>query len=138
VIFAEKVEKVDGEVNEIEVDRRSLEFGRFVIENQVVNIRGLKDGDVFLALNKYWKIRQKQEKVLCFKIDDPITAFKLGYAIGNLHIRAMLEGNKLCIPIETQNLEEELRDFNPEVDEIKFSPNLEIPIRVKMLEFHDH
>ena len=136
MIFAKKVEKVDDkEVKIIEVDRRALEFGRVVIEGQVVNIRGLKDGDVFEALGKYWKIKQKEEKVLHFKLTDPITAFKLGFAIGNFHIRAMLVDNDVYIPTDL-NLEEELKDFNPEVKEMKFTPNLEIPIRVKLIEFN--
>ena len=140
MIFAKKVEKVDSEreVHILEVDRRSLEFGRVIIDNQVVNIRGLKDGDVFEALGRYWRVKQKEEKVLHFKLDDSETAFKLGFAIGNFHIRVMLVNDEVYIPADMQNLEEELKDFRPEVKEIKFTPNLEIPIRVKMVEFTNY
>ncbi|AWR98440.2 hypothetical protein [Metallosphaera hakonensis] len=126
------------EVIELEVDRKQIEQGRVKVEGTVINIRGLKDGDVFDAMNKRWRLVQRKERVLHLKLDDVLKAFNLGYAIGNLHMRAMISGNDLYIPLEDPNLEEELRDFNPDIQEIKFVPNVEIPIRVKMVDFTDH
>ncbi|ABP95058.1 MULTISPECIES: urease accessory protein UreE [Metallosphaera] len=129
------------EVRELVTDRRSIEMGRVKITLEdgihVLNIKGLKDGDVFEFKGKYWRLVQREEKVIRIVLREPTESFRVGFAVGNLHMKAMVLGNELYIPLENPNLPNLLSQFKPEVTEKKFIPNVEIPIEGEVVQFVD-
>ncbi|QKR00686.1 hypothetical protein GWK48_10070 [Metallosphaera tengchongensis] len=137
------VAPVGAQVKDLEVDRISLSKGRVRIRcedgEHVLNLRGLRDGDYFMWRNSVYRLMQSKERVLKFTLKDSWEAFKLGFAIGNLHQRVMVQDNFVYLSIEENKvLQEAFSDFKPEVVETKFFPNLEIPIRGEVIDFVDH
>ena len=129
----------------VKVPRDCIERGRCRVKTEkgeevIINMKGvpINDGDVLEADNGMLiLIELKEEKVLEFELKDPIEAFKLGFALGNYHMRVMLEGNKVYISAELGEkfLLERFKDYNPTVKEIQFKPNLEIPVNTVVIDF---
>ena len=96
----------------------------------IVNLRGtsLNDGDIFETDEGVLvKIKRKPEEVIAFSLNDPIEAFKLGFEIGNMHMRVMLKDNEAMISTEMGKdlLLQKLREYKPYTKREVFIPNLE-------------
>jgi urease accessory protein len=119
---------------EVYADRQCFERHRckIRIENKEISINmlgvPLKDGDVLVTDEGYIIIlRLKDEKVISFKLDELERSFRLGYEIGNLHLRVMLKGDEVIIPTEVgiDYLLQKFKDYNPKIKKEKFIPNVE-------------
>jgi len=129
----------------VKVYRDCLEKGRCRIKTDngdevIINLKGivLDDGDV-LETDKgvLVLVRLKEEKVLEFSLENPIEAFKLGFAIGNFHMPVMLVGDKVYISaeIQPQFLLERFKEYTPKLKEIVFKPNLQVPVSTVVIDF---
>jgi len=127
------------EIRELQVDRISLERGRLKVrikgEETVVQVRGIKDGELVEIEGEVFKISQRPERMARVRLTDSLTSFKLGFALGNLHQRVMLVGDEVFVSVENGSVLDSLREFNPEVVTGKFVPNVEIPVQVRMIDF---
>mgnify|MGYP001772582043 CR=1 FL=1 len=131
--------EAEGRLMKVKVPRDCFERGRCRVkadgEEVIINVKGtrLDDGDVLEADNgKLVLLELREEKVLEFELGDPIEAFKLGFTIGNYHMRVMLEGNRAYISAEIGEgfLMERFKGFGPKLKEMKFRPNVELPVNV--------
>ncbi|BCS93099.1 Urease accessory protein UreE [Metallosphaera sp. J1] len=126
-------------VHDLVTDRRSIEMGRVKVNLEdgmhVISVKGLRDGDVFLFKDRYWRLVQMEEKVLHISLTDSVEGFRIGFAVGNLHMKAMISGKELYIPFENPNLPNLLASFNPRIEVTKFIPNVEIPIEGDVVQF---
>ncbi len=131
-----KVENVDkSKVITVYADRQCFERLRCKIITEdgkeiILNLRGisLKDGDVFETdEGTLVMIKRKPEEVLAFSLNDPIEAFKLGFELGNMHMRVMLNNNEVTISTEMgkELLLEKLKEYKPYIKKEIFIPNLE-------------
>ncbi|AWR93655.2 hypothetical protein [Acidianus brierleyi] len=116
------------------VDRQCFERHRckIKVDNKEISVNmlgiPLKDGDVLVTDEGYIVIlRLKEESVLSFKLNELEKSFKLGYEIGNLHLRIMLKDNEVIIPTEIgiDYLLQKFKDYNPKLKKEKFLPNIE-------------
>ena len=140
----EKAQK-NGLLRVVKLSRECIEKGRCRgktdrDEDVVINLRGvpLNEGDILEADNGFLILIQlKEERVIEFELKDPVEAFKLGFALGNYHMRVMLQGNKVYISAELgeEFLLERFREYNPQVKEVVFKPNLELPVSPVVIDF---
>lgn len=96
----------------------------------IVNLRGisLNDGDIFETdEGKLVLIKRKPEEVIAFSLKDLTEAFKLGFELGNMHMRVMLRNNEVIIPTDMgkELLLEKLKEYKPYTKKEVFIPNLE-------------
>jgi urease accessory protein len=127
----------------VEVDRVYAERGKCKGrtergEDVFINLKrsSIDDGDVFQTDEGYIiVIKLKEENVLKFTLNDPVIAFKLGYAIGNYHLRVMLINNEVYILDMGEYLFEKFKEYSPKRDRIVFKPNLELPVSDVVISF---
>ncbi|BDC18872.1 hypothetical protein [Acidianus sp. HS-5] len=122
-------------VTTIYADRQCFERLRCKIitedgKEMILNLRGtsLNDGDIFETdEGTLVKIKRKPEEVIAFSLNDLIEAFKLGFEIGNMHMRVMLKNNEVTISTEMGKdlLLQKLREYKPYTKREVFIPNLE-------------
>ncbi len=126
--------KATGKFLEVELEREEIERRRFSLklkDREVkVNLLGqrLEDGDVVQVEDYLVLVRQKEEVVVAIKLVDPTSAFKAGFVIGNLHLRAMQGEGVVYVPTSEYGesfLLERLKEFQPKLEKVKFKPNLE-------------
>lgn len=140
----EKAQK-NGLLRIVKLSRECIEKGKCksktnLNEDVVINLKGvpLNEGDILEADNGLLiLVELKEEKVIEFELKDPIEAFKLGFALGNYHMRVMLQGGKVYISSELgeEFLLERFKEYNPKVRELVFKPNLELPVSPVVIDF---
>ncbi|MEM0290151.1 MULTISPECIES: hypothetical protein [Sulfolobaceae] len=120
----------------VEIDRACMERQRckIIVDGKEYVIKGkINDGDIIKLGEKSVKIVQKEETVLEFSLSEISNDFVLGYMIGNYHLKVMINGDKVYVPMEFEYLLEKFKAYDPKVKKIKFQPNVELPVSDSMI-----
>ncbi|AEB95017.1 urease accessory protein UreE [Metallosphaera cuprina Ar-4] len=107
---------------------------KIIVDGKEYVIKGkINDGDIIKLGEKSVKIVQKEETVLEFSLSEISNDFVLGYMIGNYHLKVMINGDKVYVPMEFEYLLEKFKAYDPKVKKIKFQPNVELPVSDSMI-----